>query len=76
MLLDELLAVRAGPLGGGNVEQLKDNEPQRLALYKLAAGLVRAHANVASEMAEAGYTAKEATAIEEEVTSTAATRST
>jgi type I restriction enzyme R subunit len=52
----------------GNAEQLKDNEPQRLALYKLAAGLIRAYANVASEMAEAGYTAKEATAIKEEVT--------
>ena len=40
----------------GNAEQLKDNEPQRLSLYKLTAALVRAYANLASEMAEAGYT--------------------
>ena len=40
----------------GNAEQLKDNEPKRLALYKLVAALVRAYANLANEMAEAGYT--------------------
>lgn len=52
----------------GNAAQLKANEPQRLALYKLVAGLVRAYANLASEMAEAGYTDAEATAIKTEVT--------
>ena len=40
----------------GNAAQLKANEPQRLALYKLTAALVRAYANLASEMTEAGYT--------------------
>ena len=52
----------------GNAAQLKANEPQRLALYKLVAGLVRAYANLASEMAEAGYTDAEAAAIKNEVT--------
>jgi type I restriction enzyme, R subunit len=52
----------------GDFAQLKATEPQRLALYKLTAALVRAYANLASEMAEAGYTAKEAAAIKAEVT--------
>jgi type I restriction enzyme, R subunit len=52
----------------GNAAQLKANEPQRLALYKLAAGLVRAYANLASEMTEAGYTDGETAAIKAEVT--------
>lgn len=52
----------------GNTEQLKDNEPQRLSLYKLTAALVRAYADIASEMAEAGYSQAEAEAIKKEVT--------
>jgi type I restriction enzyme, R subunit len=52
----------------GNAEQLKANEPQRLALYKLTASLVRAYANLASEMTEAGYTDAQAAAIKQEVT--------
>lgn len=52
----------------GNAAELKANEPQRLALYKLTAGLVRAYANLASEMNEAGYTDAEAAAIKSEVT--------
>jgi type I restriction enzyme R subunit len=40
-------------------EALKENEPKRLTLYRLAASLLRAYANVASEMAEAGYTEAE-----------------
>ena len=39
----------------GNAEQLKDNEPKRLALYKYVASLVRAFAELANEMEEAGY---------------------
>ena len=39
----------------GNAEQLKDNEPKRVALYKLAAAYLRAYANLANEMQEAGY---------------------
>lgn len=44
----------------GNADQLKANEPQRLALYKGVAALVRAYAAVANEMPEAGYTDVEA----------------
>ncbi len=51
-----------------NAEQLKTNEPQRLSLYKLTAALVRAYADLASEMAEAGYTQAEAEAIKKDVT--------
>ena len=40
----------------GNVEQLKENEPNRLALYKHVAAFVRAFANLANELEEAGYT--------------------
>jgi type I restriction enzyme R subunit len=52
----------------GDAAQLKANEPQRLSLYKLTASLVRAYANLASEMAEAGYTEARAEAIKKEVT--------
>jgi len=52
----------------GNAAQLKANEPQRLALYKLTAALVRAYANLASEMPAAGYTEAEAASIKQEVT--------
>jgi type I restriction enzyme R subunit len=52
----------------GDQDQLKANEPQRLALYKLVAGLIRAYANLASEMTEAGYSEAEAAAIKSEVT--------
>ena len=40
----------------GNVEQLKDNEPKRLKLYKFVATLLRAYASIANELEEAGYT--------------------
>lgn len=52
----------------GNAEQLKDNEPKRVALYKLAAALVRAYANLANEMDEAGYSQAVAAEIRTEVT--------
>lgn len=47
---------------GGNTEnpdELKDTEPRRVALYKLTISLLRAYANIADEMKEAGYTDKE-----------------
>ena len=52
----------------GNVEQLAANEPQRLSLYTLTAALVRAYANIANEMPEAGFTEAQAKAIKAEVT--------
>ncbi len=47
---------------------LKDNEPKRIALYKLAGAFLRAYANLANEMEEAGYTTKEKEEIKNEVT--------
>lgn len=44
----------------GNTEiatDLEDREPQRAALYKATASLVRAYAGIADEMEDAGYTA-------------------
>jgi len=51
----------------GDAEALKDNEPTRLALYKLTAALVRAYANLANDMAEAGYSEAAVTEIKAEV---------
>jgi len=51
----------------GNAEQLKANEPNRHALYKHVAALVRAFADLASELAEAGYSAAEIEALKAEV---------
>ena len=51
----------------GNTEQLKDNEPKRLALYKLAAAFLRAFADLANEMGTAGYSSAEAQTIKSEV---------
>ncbi len=51
----------------GNVEQLKANEPKRLALYKMAAACLRAYAELANEMDAAGYSAAEAQTIRDEV---------
>ena len=48
-------------------EVLKDNEPKRVALYKLVGALVRAYANLANEMSEAGYSEAEAKDIKTEV---------
>lgn len=46
---------------------LKENEPKRLTLYKLAASLLRAYANLASEMTEAGYSDADVAAIKGDV---------
>jgi type I restriction enzyme R subunit len=51
----------------GDAAQLKENEPKRLSLYKMTAALIRAYANVANEMEEAGYTSAEVDAIKAEV---------
>ena len=39
-----------------NPDLLKDTEPRRVALYKLTSSLIRAYANLADELVEAGYT--------------------
>jgi len=51
----------------GDAAQLKANEPKRVALYKLAAAFLRAYANLANEMREAGYSDVEAREIRDEV---------
>lgn len=51
----------------GNAEQLKDNEAKRLQLYKHVSTLIRAFASIASELAEAGYTATEIERIKADV---------
>jgi type I restriction enzyme, R subunit len=48
-------------------DALKDNEPKRVALYKLVSGLLRAYADIANEMTEAGYTSAQAQKIRSEV---------
>jgi len=48
-------------------DELKNNEPKRVALYKNTASLIRAYANLANEMAEAGYSEEEAKEIKQEV---------
>jgi type I restriction enzyme R subunit len=51
----------------GNVDQLKENEPKRLALYKLTASLLRAFASLANELEDAGYSQAEIATIKAEV---------
>lgn len=42
-----------------NPDELRDTEPRRVALYKLTISLIRAYANIADDMKEAGYTDKQ-----------------
>ena len=51
----------------GDSQQLKDNERQRIQLYKQVAAFLRAYANLANEMSEAGYSDSEAQEIKAEV---------
>jgi type I restriction enzyme R subunit len=51
----------------GSAEQLKENEPKRVALYRLAAAYLRAYANMANEMREAGYSETDIATIRAEV---------
>lgn len=50
-----------------NLDELKNNEPKRLALYKLTSSLIRAYAEIVPEIIEAGYTSAQAVAIKKEV---------
>jgi type I restriction enzyme R subunit len=51
----------------GDEEAIKRNEQRRVFLYKAVRALVRAYANLANEMEEAGYTPDEAHRIHQEV---------
>jgi type I restriction enzyme R subunit len=56
-----------GAADTANAEALKDAEPNRLALYRMTASLLRAYADIANEMPEAGYTDAEIATIKWEV---------
>ncbi|PWG03519.1 type I restriction endonuclease subunit R [Sphingosinicella humi] len=63
----------------GNTEivtDLAEREPQRAALYKAVASLVRAFAGIADEMEEAGYSAAEIVAIKKKVQNAVGVRDT
>jgi len=51
----------------GDKDALKDNEPKRLTLYKLTASLIRAYADIANDLGEAGYDTAGAAALKAEV---------
>src|ERR1035437_9342684 len=51
----------------GNAGQLKENEPKRLTLYKQVAELVRAFADIANELPEAGFTPSQIESMKAEV---------
>ena len=48
-------------------EDLKNTEPKRVALYKAVISLIRAYANIADEMEEAGYIPAQIEKIKEEI---------
>lgn len=48
-------------------DELRANEPKRLSLYKSVAKLIRAYANLANELEDAGYTSAKAKKIKDEV---------
>lgn len=51
----------------GNAEQIKANEPKRVELYKAVAAVTRAFANIANDMAEAGYSPADVDQIKREI---------
>jgi len=50
-----------------NPDSLKDTEPRRVAYYQTATALLRAYANIADEMSEAGYSERQAARLAEDV---------
>lgn len=48
-------------------DELEENEQKRVALYTTVASLLRAYADIANEMSEAGYSSGEAAGIKQEV---------
>ena len=54
----------------GNTEietDLQEREPQRVALYKATASLVRAYANIADELEPAGYSSGDVSRIKQQM---------
>jgi type I restriction enzyme R subunit len=58
----------------GNADQLKENEPKRVELYKAVASVTRSYSNLANDMEAAGYSDAEAAAIRVEVAHYASVR--
>ncbi|WP_252231697.1 type I restriction endonuclease subunit R [Clostridium sp. ZBS15] len=54
-------------LNTDDIDELKENEPKRVALYKLTASLIRAYAEIAPEIIKAGYNELQAESIKKEV---------
>lgn len=50
-----------------NPEEIKNTEPRRIALYKQTISLIRAYANIADEMIDAGYSDHEIDSIKSDV---------
>ncbi len=50
-----------------NSDELKDTEPRRVALYKSVISVIRAYANIADEMLEAGYSITDIEKIKSEI---------
>jgi type I restriction enzyme R subunit len=46
---------------------MRQNEPKRVALYKAVAAFLRAYANIANELQEAGYTTADSNAIKQDI---------
>jgi type I restriction enzyme R subunit len=51
----------------GDLDELKENEPKRLSLYRLTASLLRAFADVVGNLEELGFTTKQMDEIKSEV---------
>ena len=51
----------------GDAAQIKANEPKRVELYKAVSAVVRAFANLANDMAEAGYSPADVEKIKKEI---------
>jgi type I restriction enzyme, R subunit len=64
---DSLCCIRYFCGNPENADDLKETEQRRVALYKQTVALIRAYANIANEMEEAGYSKKETEQIKEDV---------
>jgi type I restriction enzyme R subunit len=64
---DQLLCIRYFCGNPENPDDLKSTEQRRISLYKQTVALIRAFANIANEMEEAGYTKKQTEQIKEDI---------
>lgn len=50
-----------------DIDELKENEPKRVLLYKLVASLIRSYSEIAPEIKDLGYNTEQAIALKKEV---------